>query len=148
MTRDELKSLFNGKKRKIERKTNKNGLVKESIIEGFEVTTFEQFQNWFNLVEFNQGCSYCKLTNEQSLQLYNAQRNGLRMDGTRGGKRGRRLELDRRNPNLSYDKLENLVWCCYWCNNAKSNFFSAEEFIPIGKEIGNTLTIILQELNQ
>jgi hypothetical protein len=148
MTQDELKSLFKGKKRKIERKTNKNGLVKESITEGFEVTTFEQFQNWFNLEEFKKGCSYCKLTNEQSLQLYNAQRNGLRMDGTRGGKRGRRLELDRRDPNLSYDNLENLVWCCYWCNNAKSNFFSAEEFIPIGKEIGNSLKIILQELNQ
>lgn len=25
---------------------------------------------------------------------------------------------------------------CYWCNNAKTDEFSAEEFAPVGKEIG------------
>ncbi len=67
------------------------------------------------------------------------QRNGIRLDATRGGKRGRRLEIDRINPSLSYDRLENLVWCCYWCNNAKSNFFTKEEFMPIAKIIGEAL---------
>lgn len=148
MTLEELKSIYKGKRRKVERKTNKKGLVKETITEGFEEATFEQFQNWFNLQVFNQGCAYCQLTNEQSLLLYNAQRNGLRMDGTRGGKRGRRLEIDRRNPNLPYDYLGNLVWCCYWCNNAKSNFFSEEEFRPIGQAIGNKLRTIIQSLEQ
>lgn len=148
MTREELKTLFNGKKRKIDRKVNKKGIIKESIIDGFENTTFEQFEKWFNLQVFNKGCVYCQLTNEQSLLLYNVQRSGLRMDGTRGGKRSRRLEIDRRDPNLPYDTLNNLVWCCYWCNNAKSNFFTEDEFKPIGASIGEALRKILQDINQ
>lgn len=148
MTQFELKSIYKGKRRKIERKTNKVGLIIETIKEGFESTTFEQFQDWFNILEFNRGCTYCQLTNEQSFLIYSAQRNGLRIDGTRGGKRGRRLEIDRRNPNLPYDVLENLVWCCYWCNNAKSNFFSEEEFGPIGQAIGDRLRTIIQSLKQ
>ena len=67
------------------------------------------------------------------------QRNGHRADATRGGKRGKRLELDRVNPNLPYDNLDNIVWCCYWCNNAKSNFFTNDEFLPIANAIGNVL---------
>jgi hypothetical protein len=147
MTQEELQEIFKGKKKKVQRTTNKKGLIKETIIEGFETSTFEQFQQWFNLEVFNQGCSYCQITNNQTRFLYNAQRNGLRMDGTRGGKRGRRLEIDRRNPNLKYDVLDNLVWCCYWCNNAKSNFFTDEEFKPIGQVIGKQLRAILQTLN-
>lgn len=147
MTSEELKTIFNNKKKKVERKVSKRGVVSEKVVEGFEHKTFEQFESWFNIDNFNQGCVYCGTTNEQTLQLYNAQREGLRMDGTRGGKRGKRLEIDRRNPNLHYDELDNLVWCCYWCNNAKSNFFSEQEFTPIGRSIGEALRRILQNIN-
>jgi hypothetical protein len=73
------------------------------------------------------------------MQLYQMQRTGLRLDATRGGKRGKRLEIDRRDPRLSYDDINNIVWCCYWCNNAKSNFFTEEEFRPIALAIGEAL---------
>jgi hypothetical protein len=63
----------------------------------------------------------------------------LRPHATRGGKRVKRLELDRIDPDLEYDILENIVWCCYWCNNAKSNFFTNEEFKPIALSIGKIL---------
>lgn len=148
MTSESLKKIFESKQRSVRNKTNRRGEVREIINQGFETTTFEQFENWFNLETFNQGCFYCGLTNQQSLQIYNAQRNGIRIDGTRGGKRGKRLEIDRRDPNLSYDNLNNLVWCCYWCNNAKTNFFTEDEFRPIGQRIGDTLRAILENINQ
>lgn len=71
---------------------------------------------------------YYGITNEQSFALNQAQLDGRRANATRGGKRGKRLELDHKDPFLHYDNLENIVWCCYWCNNAKSNFFTCEEF--------------------
>jgi hypothetical protein len=137
MTTEEKKKIFNQKKEKI----NKQG----KTIAGFRNTTFEDFLNWYDEEIFNQGCKYCGTTNEQSLYLYEMQRNGIRPDATRGGKRGKRLELDRVNPNLPYDNLDNLVWCCYWCNNAKTNFFTHDEFMPIARAIGGALRIIQNE---
>ena len=144
MTKEELKIIFNQKKQKTERKISKKGIVKEKLIAGFNLITFDQFyNNWFNKENFEKGCSYCGTTNKTSEALYKIQQEGLRPDATRGGKRGKRLELDRVNPNLPYDNLNNIVWCCYWCNNAKSNFFSKEEFEPIAKEIGKSIEKIM-----
>ena len=147
MTNDELKEVFSRKRRKIERKTKKRGDVVEKVIDGFETISLEQFVNWFNIEEFNRGCNYCGITNAETKRLYDAQIAGPRMDGTRGGKRGKRLELDRRDPREHYDNLNNLVWCCYWCNNAKSNFFTETEFRPIGLAIGTALRSILQNID-
>ena len=144
MTKEHLKTIYNQKKQKIERKTNKKGIIIEKVVAGFNLTTFDQFyNNWFNEENFEKGCSYCGTTNKTSEALYKIQQEGLRPDATRGGKRGKRLELDRVNPNLPYDNLNNIVWCCYWCNNAKSNFFSKEEFEPIAKEIGKSIEKIM-----
>ena len=144
MTKEELKIIFYQKKEKTERKISKKGIVKEKLIAGFNLTTFDQFyNNWFNKENFEKGCSYCGTSNKTSEALYKIQQEGLRPDATRGGKRGKRLELDRVDPNLPYDNLNNIVWCCYWCNNAKSNFFSKEEFEPIAKEIGKSIEKIM-----
>lgn len=130
MSEKELEKIFKQEKEK--KQTKKNGKV--VITPGFVTTTFPQFQAWFKQDVFDKGCFYCGLTNSESLALYNK-----RYHATRGGKRGKRLELDRKDPSMNYDLLDNLVWCCYWCNNAKSNFFSANEFMPIAKAIGNAL---------
>ena len=131
MTKNELRLIFSQKKQK----TNPKG----KITAGFVNITFDQFQEWFNEDDFNRGCFYCGITNDRSYQLYQMQRLGERPDATRGGKRGKRLELDRCDPNQPYDNLENIVWCCYWCNNAKSNFFTQNEFAPIARAIGEVL---------
>ena len=133
MTEKDLKKIFNAKKKK----ETITASGKTLITPGFEIRTFQEFQNWFNEEGFNKGCKYCKTTNDRSFELYN-----LRPHATRGGKRGKRLELDRMNPTLPYDNLENLVWCCYWCNNAKSNFFSVDEFKPIAEAIGKVIKSI------
>ena len=137
---DDLKKIHRQKKEKI----NKKG----KITAGFVNVSFAEFKTWFRRDYFEKGCYYCGLTNEMSSKLFNIQREGNRHDGTRGGKRGKRLELDRLDPGQGYDNLNNLVWCCYWCNNAKSNFFSSEEFKPIGKEIGKQLRNILDEFEE
>ena len=143
MTKEELKIIFKQKKQKIERKISKKGIIKDKHIAGFNLTTFVQFYNWYNHETFEKGCYYCGTKNKTSEMLYKIQQNGLRPDATRGGKRGKRLELDRVDPNLPYDNLNNIVWCCYWCNNAKSNFFSKDEFGPIAKEIGKAIRKIM-----
>ena len=43
-----------------------------------------------------------------------------------------------------YNK-DNCVLACHWCNNAKTDAFTADEFKPIGKEIGTTIQKILNE---
>ena len=139
----DLQSVYNNKKQYIQRRKRKNGTVAEKLVEGFNETTFLQFQEWYNQEVFDRGCVYCGLTNQESARLYELQRTGVRMDGTRGGKRGKRLELDRQDPNQPYDNLRNLVWCCYWCNNAKSNFFTVEEFLPIAQVMGRVLRNII-----
>jgi hypothetical protein len=145
MTKEELKIIFNQKKQKIERKISKKGIVKDKLIAGFNLTTFDQFYNWFNKESFEKGCFYCGTTIKTSEALYKIQQDGLRPDATRGGKRGKRLELDRVDPNLPYDNLDNIVWCCYWCNNAKSNFFSKDEFEQIAEEIGKSIKKIMAQ---
>lgn len=146
MTEGELKIIFNQKKQKTERKVSKKGIVKEKLIAGFNLTTFDQFSNnWFSKEKFDEGCHYCGTTNETCEALFKIQQDGIRPDATRGGKRGRRLELERVDPNMPYDNLDNLVWCCYWCNNAKSNFFTKDEFETIAKEIGKSIKKIMDQ---
>ena len=133
------RKIFNGKKERID----KNGKITQK---GFKKsTTFEMFEEWFHNSNFEKGCYYCGITNSESNILFELQQSGKRNNATRGGKRGRRLELERKNPSKPYDELENLVWCCYWCNNAKSNFFTEEEFIPIAEKIGKALKKIIED---
>ena len=134
MEDNELQKIFNAKK-EVKYLNNQGETITRA---GFtSSTTFLQFKTWFNQDSFDQGCHYCHTTNKRSLELFN-----LRKYATRGGKRGKRLELDRRDPLQPYDNLENLVWCCYWCNNAKSNFFSEKESQPIADAIGKVLNNI------
>lgn len=39
----------------------------------------------------------------------------------------------------------NCVFACYWCNNAKTDAFTDEEFMPIGKAIGVAIKEILRK---
>jgi len=87
---------------------------------------FWTFEKWFK--ETTKACNYCHITEEQIKQLLD---NGPITKRNRGTK----LEIDRKQPNLPYDKIENLVFSCYWCNNAKTDTFTEEEFLVIGKAI-------------
>lgn len=55
------------------------------------------------------------------------------------GKRGRRLEVDRKRSKDSCSP-KNCVLACYPCNNAKSDVFTYEEFLKIGEAIRKAKT--------
>jgi hypothetical protein len=144
MTPEELEKIFYQKKQKIKRTISKKGIVKEKLVDGFELISFKDFQQWFSLSEYEKGCNYCGTSPQDTIKLYSEAPSPPYW--TRGGKRGKRLELDRVDPSKKYDELENLVWCCYWCNNSKSNFFNKEEFEPIAVEIGKAIKKRISEL--
>ena len=50
------------------------------------------------------------------------------------GRRGPTLEVDRKDNNRGYE-IDNCVLACAICNNAKSDKFSYDEFVTIGKTI-------------
>ena len=77
-------------------------------------------------------CHYCKITEDEIDQLI---RKNL-ITTKRLTTRGRKLEIERLSPNEFYDNLNYLVLCCYWCNNAKTDEFTSEEFEQVGRLIG------------
>ncbi len=89
--------------------------------------TFPVFYDWY--VAQERSCGYCGITEAEIASLLAT---GL-LTTKRLATRGRRLELDRRQPEAAYDDLANLTLACYWCNNAKTDTFSAEEFTEVGR---------------
>lgn len=96
-----------------------------------ETASFWDFKVWFESSE--RKCYYCKINEDEIAELIGK---GL-ITTKRLTTRGRKLEIERISPNEKYDNLKNLVFCCYWCNNAKTDEFSPEEFKHIGQLIGN-----------
>lgn len=90
-------------------------------------TPFSVFQSW--LSSQDKKCFYCGITEEKIKSLLDSKRLTTKRIVTRGKK----LELDRKQSELSYDNLGNIVLSCYWCNNAKTDTFTHEEFLEVGK---------------
>jgi len=88
--------------------------------------------NAFETLIRKETCHYCGISVADILALGEADK--LRKKSLRGWT----LEIDRLKPNNEYT-LDNCVMSCYWCNNAKTDEFSAAEFKPIGQAIGNAL---------
>lgn len=74
-------------------------------------------------------CHYCGLP-EAELERLHQQEGHI---NKRWPKRGKSLELDRKQPDLPYTNIANLTLACYWCNNAKTDTFTYEEFRQIGR---------------
>ena len=73
-------------------------------------------------------CCYCGISKDEIEKL--AKNKNLFKKNMRGWS----LELDRFNSNFEYS-ADNCDMACYWCNNAKTDEFSKEEFDEIGKAI-------------
>jgi 5-methylcytosine-specific restriction endonuclease McrA len=107
----------------------------DSLLKHYIENTFRKVfprKDFDQLLEPEQKCEYCHITKEQIDVLIN-KRKLYKKHITRGWS----LEIDRKEPNLEYTK-KNCVMCCYWCNNAKTDEFSYEEFKKIGVEIEKT----------
>jgi hypothetical protein len=90
--------------------------------------SFWDFNYWYNTAD--PRCHYCGITQENLTLLHTY---GL-VDNKRTT-RGKTLEIDRKIPNERYNNLQNLTYSCYWCNNAKTDTFTEEEFMIVGEAI-------------
>jgi 5-methylcytosine-specific restriction endonuclease McrA len=87
-----------------------------------------KFLEFYNTQE--RKCAYCDITENEIRKLISKKRIYTKSLFNRG----RSLEIDRKDSLKSYQE-GNIVFCCYWCNNAKTDEFSESEFKNIGKQI-------------
>jgi hypothetical protein len=87
-------------------------------------------------------CAYCHITESEFQRLIRAGQVLTKRLRTRGAA----FEIDCRDPRLGYT-AGNLALCCYWCNNAKSDEFIAEEFQPVAEALAQVWRQRLQMLN-
>jgi 5-methylcytosine-specific restriction endonuclease McrA len=86
----------------------------------------EEFKHLVNNQAGELACEYCELTESDFRQLI--ERDLVRTK--RLSTRGSTFEFDCRDPEQGYTK-DNVALCCYWCNNAKTDEYSTEEFKPV-----------------
>jgi 5-methylcytosine-specific restriction endonuclease McrA len=72
-------------------------------------------------------CHYCGIPEEYFYEVWTTKFYGT-------GKRGQRLEIDRKEFSECYEP-ENCVLACAICNMAKSDQFTYDEFLKVGKVI-------------
>ncbi len=87
---------------------------------------YDLFQWWETTPKV---CFYCSLP-ENSLEELHNQPGHI---NKRFPQRGKSLEIDRKQADLPYSNIQNLVLACYWCNNAKTDTFTEQEFKQLGQ---------------
>lgn len=98
----------------------------------------QDFIDWYLSKE--KKCCYCKCTEDEIKAFYDTD------SSKRKRTRGQTLEIERiKDEKYSEDNCE---LACYWCNNAKSDVFTFDEFKPIGKAIGETIKARIKAGNQ
>ena len=102
--------------------------LQKHYIEKLYKTVFpeEQFKK---MVDDTSECDYCHITKEMIDELI-TNKKLFKKHITRGWS----FEIDRKEANLEYTP-DNCVPCCYWCNNAKTDEFSYDEFKKVGSVI-------------
>ncbi len=108
----------------------------------FNLETFKKFYGRDNSLK-NRKCHYCGISEEQIKLLID---NNL-ITTKRLYNRGRTLEVDQKEPDKGYKK-DNIVLCCYWCNNAKTDEFSEIEFLEIAEKIKEVWQKRLDKINK
>ncbi len=76
-------------------------------------------------------CFYCNSTDVKIKSFYK------RTTSKRKTTRGKNLEIDRKE-DKKYSE-DNYTFISYWCNNAKSDVFSSDEFKSICLAIGSVI---------
>lgn len=93
----------------------------------------EQLIQWYD--NSKESCHYCGIT-QSELHLIVEKRLGNMTLNQKTKRSKGTLEIEKLNPNEAYT-FENAVICCPFCNNAKSNLISADDwrnfFVPAMK---------------
>jgi 5-methylcytosine-specific restriction endonuclease McrA len=111
----------------IEQWNKQNEDLKKDLLENYRILfvtdyfPFSEFEEIYDQDPQKRTCHYCNKSDQYL--------SGLRNDGKIYTKRvrGYAMEIDRIKGNYEY-KPDNVVLACYWCNNAKTDEFSEEEF--------------------
>jgi hypothetical protein len=96
----------------------------------------EDFISWY--INKPKKCYYCRCTEENIKKFREI------TESKRYVTRGKSFEIERLKDD-GYSE-NNCVLACYWCNNAKSDVFTPEEFKPIGRVIGKVIRSKIKEL--
>jgi hypothetical protein len=94
------------------------------------------------IYDMDRKCHYCGISIEQIEKLIENKSILTKRLLTRG----RSFEVDKIDPNGDYSK-DNIALCCYWCNNAKSDEYTSEEFKTIGVKIKEIWNKRIKEIN-
>lgn len=101
-----------------------NSLRQRAKRRGIKVAlTYQEFVEWYE--NETKNCHYCKIPENEFIGIWGE---------FYGGRRGHRLEIDRKNPEDIYT-VNTIVLACCLCNCAKSNMFKYEEFKNVGEVI-------------
>lgn len=114
--------------------SNKYSSIKSRVKKkpGYDLEKFwkrEEFIKWY--IKTEKKCFYCNSTDIEIKSFYE------RTTSKRKTTRGKNLEIDRKE-DKEYSE-DNCTFICYWCNNAKSDVFSSDEFKSIGLSIGSVI---------
>lgn len=101
-------------------------IYKETFSERLSFSDFTLFFKEDEAIEYRK-CTYCNLSEKEAEKLFAS----MKIFTKRKYSRGRSMEIDKIDPNGLYEK-NNIALCCYWCNNAKSDEFTSEEFKDVG----------------
>ncbi|MBI4647896.1 MAG: hypothetical protein HY738_15225 [Bacteroidia bacterium] len=88
-------------------------------------------------------CDYCEITERDIQRLADADNIMTKHLFSRG----RSMEIDRKDSFADYSK-DNIVLCCYWCNNAKTDEFSYDEFKFVGKSFKQVWLSRLEKIDK
>ncbi|MGB5792226.1 MAG: hypothetical protein WBG68_05145, partial [Poseidonibacter sp.] len=127
---------------------SKTNLKKRTeIFEKLKENYIKRFNFIFPIKDFKEmnnknNCEYCGITLDQINKLGE----NSKLHNKRSDTRGYSLELDRKHPNLEYSK-NNCCMSCYWCNNAKTDEFTFEEFKYVALGINNIWNERLREIS-
>ena len=122
-----------------------NSKVKEGTS---DFTDLNDFLEWHS--QQGKACHYCGLLEEESQALVMKgvlTSNRFPQKGVigRGTSRGTWLEIDRAEPKGKYSR-KNSVLCCYFCNNDKSDIFSADQYKRFVPDRPGFLRTILKDI--
>ncbi len=94
---------------------------------------YEYFLKWYN--KKNESCHYCGITQTELHRIVESRNGYLTLNKKQHRSKGT-LEIERLNPSLGYTYV-NSVLSCPFCNNAKSNLISEDDwrkfFVPAMK---------------
>ncbi len=94
-----------------------------------EIWPRSDFIKWYLSKE--KICCYCGCNTRELHEFYQITK------FKRKKTRGKALEIERKSDGKYCPS--NCDLCCHWCNNAKSDVFSYDEFLNIGKVIGDVI---------